>query len=76
MIKKVLFGETAAGFPGNLKVETARDKLPEKQFIIIEPTMGIDQSQIDKFFKEESYFTKLIEEKKFGTIVVQERKPY
>ena len=72
----VWVGPTAAGFAGNMKVENDRGQLPQKQFIIIEPTIGIEQNQIDSFFKEESYFTKIVEEKKFGTIIVQERRRY
>lgn len=72
----IWIGPTATGFAGNLRVENGRGSLPEKQFIIIEPTVGINQGQIDNFFKEENYFTKLVEEKKFGTITVQERERY
>ncbi|OGM26535.1 hypothetical protein A3D00_03465 [Candidatus Woesebacteria bacterium RIFCSPHIGHO2_02_FULL_38_9] len=66
-------GKPAEGFPGNLPYESSRSKLPETQFLIIEPTIGISQSYLENFFKEENYFTKLVEEKKFGTIIVQKR---
>lgn len=69
-------GPTATGYAGNLQVINARSELPSKQFIIIEPTVGIREDDKENFFKEESYFTKLIEEKKFGTITVQLRQPY
>lgn len=65
--------EAAAGFPGHLKVETKRSKLSDKRFTIIEPTVGIPQKFIDDFFKEENYFSKVLEERKFGTIKVQYR---
>ncbi len=65
--------EAAAGFPGNLKVETDRARLPDKRFTIIEPTIGIGASHIADFFKEENYFSKVLEEKQFGPIKVQER---
>lgn len=69
-------GPAASGYAGNLKVITARTMLPKKQFLIIEPTVGIREGDKEKFFREEGYFTKSIEEKKFGTITVQLRQPY
>lgn len=69
-------GPTAVGYAGNLKVINARSQLPEKQFIIIEPTVGIRERDKENFFREEGYFTKIVEEKKFGTITVQLRQPY
>ncbi len=69
-------GPTASGYAGNLKVIDARSKLPDKQFLVIEPTVGIRDIDKENFFKEEGYFTKLSEEKKFGTITVQLRQPY
>lgn len=69
-------GPTASGYAGNLKVIDAKSKLPEKQFLIIEPTTGIREGDKENFFREEGYFTKVMEEKKFGTITVQLRQPY
>lgn len=69
-------GPIAQGFPGNLPVENARSKLPQKQFLIIEPTIGIREAIKDNFFREESYFTKLSETRSFGTITVQKRQKY
>ena len=66
-------GKAAAGFSGNLKIETRRSELPQKRFTIIEPTVGIGQKQIDDFFREENYFSKVLEEKDFGGIKVQLR---
>jgi hypothetical protein len=63
----------AEGFPGNLSYSTSRSVLPNTQFVIIEPLNGIWRGDIETFFSEESYFTKVIEEKEFGTIVVQKR---
>lgn len=68
-------GTIADGFPGKLKVIAARDRLPKKQFTIIEPTTGIEKGLIDDFFREENYFTKVIEEKDFNGIKVQLRVP-
>lgn len=72
----VWIGPTALGYAGNLQVVNARSKLPEKQFLIIEPPVGIREGDKERFFREEGYFTKVIEEKQFGTIVVQLRQPY
>lgn len=66
-------GDAAEGYKGNLKVVKARSELPDSQFLIIEPTLGIRESFRDNFFREESYFTKILEEKKFGVITVQKR---
>lgn len=68
-------GEAASGFPGYLKVVNARTKLPSKRFTIIEPTVGIEQKHISDFFREEDYFSKVVEEKSFGTIRIQFREP-
>lgn len=65
--------KSAEGFPGNLKFETKRSDLPNTQFVIIEPLIGMQGRDIEDFFREESYFTKVIEEKKFETITVQKR---
>ena len=63
----------AEGFPGNLSYSISRSVLPKTQFVIIEPLVGVREGDIERFFQEESYFTKVIEEKEFGTIVVQKR---
>lgn len=72
----VWIGPTASGYAGNLKVINARSKLPEKQFLIIEPTTGIREVDKENFFREEGYFTKTAEEKNIGTITVLLRQPY
>ncbi|KKS65378.1 hypothetical protein A3A14_04610 [Candidatus Daviesbacteria bacterium RIFCSPLOWO2_01_FULL_43_38] len=66
-------GDAAEGYKGNLKSVKARSELPDLQFLIIEPTLGIRESFRSNFFREESYFTKIIEEEKFGSITVQKR---
>ena len=66
-------GDAAAGFPGALPIVKDRAKLPTLQFMIIEPTVGIREAYQINFFKEESYFSKVVDEKKFGTIIVQKR---
>ncbi|MBI4058888.1 glycosyltransferase family 39 protein [Candidatus Microgenomates bacterium] len=66
-------GEAAAGFSGNLSIMNDRSKLPLLQFLIIEPTVGIKEYDKQKFFREENYFTKVIEEKQFGPITIQLR---
>lgn len=71
-----IWGENAAaGYPGNLKVITAKSTLPDTRFLIIEPTRGIRLGLIDNFLREESYFTKVLEEKKIEEFVVQTRRP-
>lgn len=67
-------GPAAQGYPGNLQVVNERSKLPERQFLIIEPTVGIREQYKKDFFQEENYFTQTIEERNFGTIIVQQRK--
>lgn len=69
-------GDAAEGYKGNLKVVKARSELPDLQFLIIEPTLGIRESFRSNFFREESYFTKILEEKKFGSITVQKRQKF
>lgn len=69
----IWIGPTAAGFSGNLQVGNDRSKLPKNQFLIIEPTIGILPSTSKEFLKEEGYFTRVVEEKSFGTITVQRR---
>lgn len=66
-------GDAAAGFSGSLVVIKDRAKLPMDQFLIVEPTVGIREAYQENFFREESYFSKIIEVKKFGTINVQKR---
>lgn len=65
--------EAASGFYGNLEVEIDRARLPDKRFLIIEPVVGINQDLVDNFIEEENYFSKILEERQFGTIKVQER---
>lgn len=69
-------GPTATGYAGDLTVINARSQLPKKQFIILEPPIGIREIDKENFFKEEGYFTKIIEERKFGSLTVQIRQPY
>jgi len=69
-------GEDALGSEGTLEVVRARSSLPSKQFLIVEPLEGLESRVIEDFFKEESYFTNLISEKKFGAITVQTREKY
>lgn len=67
-------GDHAIGYPNDLTLETAQDKLPETRFLIIEPTRGIPAHLINDFLRKESYFTDLEEEHKIGKFVVQIRK--
>ena len=69
-------GVAADGYKGYLDVVSDRSKLPAKRFTIIEPTVGIGVEHIEEFFRIENYFTKVIEEKRFGAITVQTREPF
>lgn len=69
----IWIGPAAQGYLGNLEVVNERSKLPERQFLIIEPTVGIREQYKKDFFTEENYFTQTIEERDFGTIIVQQR---
>lgn len=72
----VWIGPTASGYAGNFQVINARSDLPKMQFLIIEPTLGIRDIDKENFFREEGYFSKVVEEKKFDTLTVQFRQPY
>lgn len=63
-------GDCAIGFPGNLKVETARSKLPFRRFLIIEPQEGIPAYLSDSFIKNEESYSETIKKKQIGTIQV------
>jgi hypothetical protein len=69
-------GEDALGSEGSLEVVRARSSLPEKQFLIVEPLVGLSDDVVNEFFKEEDYFTHFVSEKKFGVITVQIREKY
>ena len=68
-------GEQALGYPGEkvFQIETSRSKLPDLQFLIIEPTRGIAPNIISDFVRLESYFTKVVSQQSFGQFVVQTR---
>lgn len=68
-------GATAAGFPGHLKAISAKSDLPKIRFVIIEPTVGIQDHDKKKFFELEGYFTNIVEERRFGEFIVQKREP-
>lgn len=68
-------GDAASGFPGNLKIETARSKLPNKRFLIIEPTEGIPTYLIDSFIASEENYTTTIEKRNIGTMQVWVQQP-
>ena len=68
-------GKLASGYPGEkiFLVNSNRSSLPNLQFLIIEPTRGIDEKIINDFIREENYFSRVTEEKSFGRFVVQTR---
>jgi len=69
-------GQDALGSEGTMKVVSARSELPVRQFLIIEPLVGLPDKVVDDFMIEEGYFTHLKSEKKFGEITVQVREKY
>jgi len=69
-------GRTASGYAGHLKVVDKRSDLPDNQCLIIEPTVGLSDSDKENFLREESYFSKVLEQKQFGTITVQYRRKF
>lgn len=68
-------GDAAEGFPGNLQIERARSKLPDKRFLIIEPTEGIPTYLIDSFIASEENYTTTIEKRNIGTMQVWVQQP-
>ncbi len=62
-------GKAADGYPGFLTKNNARTTLPNKRFLIVEPTRdAVDH--LGDFMTEEGYFTNNIEERSFGDIKV------
>jgi|SRR3989344_260190 len=68
-------GDAAKGFPGNLQIERARSKLPDKRFLIIEPLEGIPTYLIDSFITNEKKYSTTIEIKRIGTMQVWVQQP-
>jgi hypothetical protein len=69
-------GKNAQGYPGNLIVDEKQETVPEKRFLIIEPTRGIEQYLIDDYIKEEDYFTKVVDEESIGAFIIQKREKF
>ncbi len=68
-------GDAAAGFPGKLKVEKARSKLPNTRFLIIEPLDGIPPYLINSFIDNEENYAKTSEKRKIGTMEIWVQQP-
>lgn len=66
-------GTNAAGYSGNLTVETAQDKAPFLRYLIIEPLRGIPTYLVDDYLREESYFSDVKKEIEIGKFKVQVR---
>lgn len=66
-------GDAAPGYQGKLEINTSRSKLPKKRFLIIEPSKNIPKYMIDSLIEQENYFSKVVEEKTYGNIIVQYR---
>lgn len=69
-------GKNALGYAGNLKVQETQERLPSKRYVIIEPTRGIAPYLIEDYLKEESYFTKVVDQKNIGDFIVQTREKF
>lgn len=69
-------GKNAQGYAGNLVVREAQENLPEKRYLIIEPTRGVPQYLIDEYLKEEGYFTNVENIHTIGMFVIQKRVKY
>lgn len=69
-------GDNALGFEGNLKLLSKRSEGPNTHYLIIEPSRGISENLIREFIENENNFTKVIEEKQFGKLIVQKRTRY
>lgn len=67
-------GVSAPGYEGNLEVNNNRSSLPDKRFLITEPTRG-SEGPLSSFLTNEGWFTDIIEEKRFGEIIVDYQKP-
>lgn len=68
-------GVNAPGFGGDLEINNSRSTLPYKRFLIIEPIRGFGSGEITDFMTTESWFTDIIEEKRFGGFIVDYQKP-
>ncbi len=67
-------GQVADGYPGSLPNVPERSKLPQLQFLIIEPTRGIRPNLIASFIKEENYFSTVTKESAIGDFMIQVRR--
>lgn len=67
-------GRLASGFYNRFTIESKRSNLPFSQCLIVEPTNGIPVNEVDNFFREESYFSKIEDQQIFGTLMVQFRR--
>ncbi len=68
-------GNNALGYQGNLEVNNSRSTLPYKRFLITEPIRGFGAGEIIDFMTNESWFTDIIEEVRFGGFIVDFQKP-
>lgn len=66
-------GDAAPGYEGKLKIQTSRSELPKKRFLIVEPSQNIPSYMIEDLIKTENLFSRVIEEKRYGEIIIQYR---
>lgn len=71
--KPIWGGKVAYGYPNDLISSNTRSSLPRLQFLIREPTRGVQQYLIDDFLREENYFTKVVKTEKIGLFTIEER---
>lgn len=69
-------GDHPNGYASTLVVNNSRSTLPEKRFLIVESTQGLEKKLIEDFLLEESYFTNIIDTLHVGkfTLYIQEPK--
>lgn len=66
-------GSVAEGFENVLVINNNRASLPENQYLIIEPKTDLNPEFYKDFLNNENYFSKVVEQRNFGTFFVQKR---
>ncbi len=66
-------GELAKGYPGGMPYSSSRSSLPNKKFLIIEPSRGIEARIIKEFLANEDIFTSVLKTHQIGMFEIQTR---